>query len=110
MTLPATKRCGACRETKPSSAFGRDRSRGDGLTWRCRDCGNAADRAKPKRPKAIKPRPACANCKHGRHGRWCIASLFGPWCPCGCRAVLGLAGPFELGDPTAPDGADQEVA
>jgi hypothetical protein len=92
-----TKRCGACREVKPISAFGRDRSRRDGLTWRCRDCYCAAERDRAKRPK-----PPCRNCKAGQHGRWCVASLFGPWCPCGCRAVLGLAGPFELGDPTVP--------
>jgi len=102
-----TKRCGACRHRLPRTAFGTDRSRGDGLTWRCRDCLNAAQRARQKRPK---PRPACANCKAGRHGRWCCASLYGPACPCRCRVVLGLDGPFEGGDPTAPTAADREVA
>jgi len=64
--------------------------------------------ARTPKPKAAakparKPRdPRCANCQAGRHGRWCVASLFGPWCPCGCRAVLGLAGPFDGGDPTVP--------
>jgi len=74
--------------------------------------------ARTRRPKA-KPRYAarrrpvartCRNCRAGSHGRWCCASLYGPWCPCRCRAVLGLDGPFEGGDPTAPTAADREVA
>jgi len=59
--------------------------------------------ARTRKPKAAPDqRDRCANCTAGRHGRWCCASLFGPWCPCGCRAVLGLAGPFDGGDPSVP--------
>jgi hypothetical protein len=44
--LPAaSKRCGACGETKPLEAFGRDRSRPDGLLWRCKDCGREPNQA-----------------------------------------------------------------
>lgn len=34
----AGKRCDRCRETKPVSAFGVDRSRKDGLRRYCRSC------------------------------------------------------------------------
>ncbi|TRX43725.1 hypothetical protein [Corynebacterium guaraldiae] len=33
-----TKRCSMCKETKPVSEFGKDRSRGDGLSYKCRKC------------------------------------------------------------------------
>ena len=96
------KRCPACDQTKPIEAFSRDRTKADGRTWRCRDCAKAAWQAK----HPPKPKPACANCQARWHGRWCANALFGPPCPCPCCAVLGLNGPFELSDPTAPDGAD----
>lgn len=40
----ATKQCSSCNETKPVSAFAKDRSRSDGLTYRCRACRNAGAR------------------------------------------------------------------
>jgi hypothetical protein len=40
----------------------------------------------------------CLPCRRHEHGDLCQAT----GCGCGCRAVLGLAGPFELGDPTVP--------
>lgn len=67
--------------------------------------------ATPKPRYATRRRPVartCRNCRRGSHGRWCAASLFGPWCPCRCRAVLGLDGPFEGADPTAPEAAEFE--
>ena len=33
-----TKRCSDCKQDKPVSLFSKDRSRGDGLAYRCRDC------------------------------------------------------------------------
>jgi len=45
------KRCYACGQVKPGSAFYRDRSRVDGLTGRCRDC----DKAKGKADYAANP-------------------------------------------------------
>lgn len=42
----ATKLCSDCREIKPVSAFARDRTRTDGLTYRCRECRNAHSRAR----------------------------------------------------------------
>jgi hypothetical protein len=103
----ATKRCrGACGQDLPLVAFCLDRSKRDGLNWRCRACQRDAKRGARTQPKRVNG--ICRNCRSGRHGRWCLASLFGPWCPCGCRAVLGLDGPFEFADPSAPDGADLE--
>ncbi len=36
-----TKTCPRCHETKPVSAFGRDRNRSDGIRFYCRECVNA---------------------------------------------------------------------
>jgi hypothetical protein len=102
------KWCPTCQHTKALTDFAVDRRRGDGRRWQCRPCSNAADRARDVRRRQAKaaargePPPTCANCTAGSHGHWCVASLFGPWCPCGCRAVLGLAGPFDGSDPTVP--------
>jgi ribosomal protein S27AE len=47
-----TKRCTACKERKPLSAFNRDRSRGDGLQPKCRQCDrDASRRASQRNPK-----------------------------------------------------------
>ena len=43
------KRCAKCRESKPHTSFGTDRSRADGLTYWCLDCRNARGRAKYER-------------------------------------------------------------
>jgi hypothetical protein len=97
------KWCPTCEHVKALADFAVDRSRGDGRKWQCRVCVNAANRARAAaKREATEPPQPCRNCKDGRHGCWCVASLFGPWCPCRCRVVLGLAGPFEGGDPTAP--------
>jgi hypothetical protein len=97
------KPCPTCQHVKALADFAVDARRRDGRRWQCRMCSNAADRARAAaNRKAAAPPEDCRNCKAGRHGRRCVASLFGPWCPCGCRAVLGLAGPFEGGDPTVP--------
>lgn len=104
------KWCPTCEHTKALTDFPIDRRRGDGRRWQCRPCGNAADRARAAKRRQAKmgPQP-CANCKARRHGRWCTASLWGPPCPCRCRAGLGLT---EFLDATAPEIADQleEVA
>ena len=47
----------------------------------------------------------CHNCRNRHHGDRCQ----GPPCACRCRAMLGLNGPFEGGDPTAPSLFDQIV-
>lgn len=36
--VPENKKCPFCGETKPASAFQRNASRPDGLTYTCRDC------------------------------------------------------------------------
>ena len=41
---PPGKRCSRCRAWKPLTAFHRDASKRDGLTYRCADCRNAARR------------------------------------------------------------------
>jgi hypothetical protein len=54
------------------------------------------------------PRPGgflCLSCVGHEHGVMC----WGRACPCTCRAVLGLDGPFEGRDPTAPTDADAVV-
>jgi hypothetical protein len=48
------KRCSVCRQTKPLSAFNRDRSRRDGRQGHCRDCAHrrgAAYRARMAAPR-----------------------------------------------------------
>lgn len=40
-----TKVCGGCREEKPREAFYKDKSKRDGLTSRCRECGKAKSNA-----------------------------------------------------------------
>lgn len=35
---PARKTCSRCRRSLPRAAFDRDRTRADGLVYRCRDC------------------------------------------------------------------------
>jgi hypothetical protein len=111
-SIGTAKRCGTCRETKPIGEFGRDRSRGDGHCFRCRVCHRAANRAvdlrrRVARQSSITPPPAqpppwrCVNCADKLHGPMCAVSLYGhPYCACRCRAVLGMDGPFQFGDPT----------
>lgn len=36
----ATKRCSDCKETKPVEMFNKDKSRGDGLAYRCKSCSS----------------------------------------------------------------------
>ena len=38
------KYCYGCKETKPLSAFGKNRSKADGLATECRECKRAVDR------------------------------------------------------------------
>lgn len=82
----------------------------------CRDPGcEASPHQKPKPQFARLRRPVrgtCRNCRTGRHGNGCCVALVDPACPCRCRAVLGLAGPFDFADPSAPrdDDWDEEVA
>jgi hypothetical protein len=55
------------------------------------------------------PRPGgflCLGCVGGEHGEDC----WGRSCPCKCRAMLGIDGPFPGRDPTAPDATDGLVA
>ena len=67
--------------------------------------------AVPLTAERLWPRPGgflCLGCVPGpgrrpRHGEEC----WGRSCPCRCRAVLGLSGPFPVGDPTTPDVLDQ---
>jgi hypothetical protein len=42
MPEPSSKRCRSCETTRPSSEFGKDRSRKDGLNARCRGCDREA--------------------------------------------------------------------
>lgn len=55
---------------------------------------------KPTRPTI------CRQCQDGYHGPRCGAAFFAGYCPCRCRTFLGLDGPFECGDPTAPTPED----
>jgi hypothetical protein len=109
------KQCSRCGEHKSTTAYWRDTSKPDGLTSSCRSCQNTRrreNRATRQRRHAprIDPRAGwCPNCQAGRHGRACVAALFGPDCPCHC-AVLGYRGPFPFADPTAPSPADRGVA
>ena len=36
--MNAIKRCQKCKDTKPLSEFNKDKSRGDGYAYTCRDC------------------------------------------------------------------------
>jgi len=59
----ATKRCSDCKQVKPRAAFFADRTRADGLSYRCRDCRNGAARSryiKRGRPERSGPPPAQA--------------------------------------------------
>lgn len=47
-----TKRCAACKETKPLTEFHRDRRKPDGLRSRCKACTNAAQNAIQRKYKA----------------------------------------------------------
>lgn len=40
----STKRCSKCGETKPTTEFGRDRSRADGLADYCKECAREKNR------------------------------------------------------------------
>lgn len=40
------KKCGKCQKFKPVAAFNRNRARSDGFCHQCRDCANAAGRAR----------------------------------------------------------------
>lgn len=44
---PAVKQCTSCRRTKPCSDFRVDRSRSDGLSYRCKDCINHSTQQVP---------------------------------------------------------------
>lgn len=46
-----TKHCSACDQTKPVEAFGRDRTRKDGLAAWCRACLNAYTNQKKYRAR-----------------------------------------------------------
>jgi hypothetical protein len=99
-----TKLCSSCKQRKGPTAFHRDNSRGDGLYYRCRACVSAekAARRQGRPPPSTLERalPDCERCRDHQHGPLCL----GPSADCGCRcrAMLGLEGPFEFGDPTAP--------
>ena len=65
--------------------------------------------ATPLAADRLWPRPGgflCLSCVGGEHGDQC----WGRSCPCRCRAMLGLDGPFPGCDPTAPDAGDRWVA
>lgn len=67
-------------------------------SWRCR-CVLCRDaHAIAKRVRIGKGR--CAECRDRQHGAMCRGPAAG--CGCRCRAMLGLDGPFEFGDPTSP--------
>jgi hypothetical protein len=108
-----TKRCGSCKQWKGPTAFCRDNSRGDGLFYRCRACVSSEKRARrrglpPPEPPPPPPPSPCARCQARQHGPVCLGPSVG--CGCRCRAMLGLEGPFEFGDPTAPDVTEGWVA
>jgi hypothetical protein len=64
-------------------------------------------RWRPVVPAALdQPRADCPACRAHAHGDDCE----GNGCLCRCRAILGLDGPFEFGDPTSPDVIDQMEA
>jgi len=44
LRIPKTKRCGRCKRIKPIDAFGHNRSRSDGRSWRCKVCNREAAR------------------------------------------------------------------
>ena len=46
--MPARKLCTTCQQAKPLAAFGRDRSRRDGLDRRCKTCEAARKFGTPK--------------------------------------------------------------
>jgi hypothetical protein len=60
-----TKRCTGCRQTKPTTAFSKDRRNSDGRQRRCRECIAAAHRALT----AGKRQPAADNVWRGGNAR-----------------------------------------
>lgn len=122
MRADGFKRCGVCGEYKGPTAFHIDRSRGDGLTYRCRACTSAYHRGqrvirRPPSGQSLIGRFApvvardgwCDNCVNHRHGPDCTAAYFGPGCSCGC-GVLGYRNPYGERDPFAPAPMDREIA
>jgi hypothetical protein len=93
------KRCPTCGITKEPTGFFHDPRRSDGLSTMCKACRLAYKRGRPIGA------PVCEPCGNRQHGPRCSGAPVG--CPCRCRAMLGLNGPFEGGDPTAPDVTDQ---
>jgi hypothetical protein len=45
VTTPEVKRCPECGETKPTAKFSPDKSRSDGLLFRCKACNARRQRA-----------------------------------------------------------------
>jgi hypothetical protein len=76
------------------------------LSWRCRCVLCREAHADSKRIRVGKGR--CGSCRDSQHGVQCRGPVAG--CCCRCRPMLGLEGPFEFGDPTAPTVVDQVVA
>lgn len=68
-------------------------------SWRCR-CVLCRDAHAAAKRIWQRWRGLCAECRDGQHGPMCRGLAVG--CGCRCRPMLGLAGPFEHGDPTAP--------
>lgn len=53
MIIDGQRVCGACGETKSSAEFHADKSRGDGLQYRCKTCRRAHYLASPDRAREI---------------------------------------------------------
>lgn len=45
LNLAAGKRCCTCRQTKSTTEFRRNKNAPDGLSWRCKRCASAANKA-----------------------------------------------------------------
>lgn len=107
MATLVAKRCTTCHAMKPLTAFHRRTASSDGYRGTCRECRNATDRkCRPERHR-LNGGP-CERCQARQHGHLCFGPAAG--CECRCRAMLGLEGPFEFGDPTAPNALDWGVA
>lgn len=105
-------RCSRCNELKGPTAFHRDPRNRSGLRGVCRTCNNTERReARRRGTRAVvrqQTTTPCERCRDRQHGVRCLGVSAG--CGCRCRPMLGLEGPFEFGDPTAPAPMDREIA
>lgn len=87
------KTCTRCRDTKPVSEFGRDKSSPDGLSWRCLQCLREIDRARYARNSKRAPQTLTVTCGHCE-GEFTYTTKTGPrrkYCSERCKANAGEA-------------------